>query len=384
VLAAAIAQVPARFRSRLLVRVDGAGASHELIAHLLSLATPRRTVPLTCGWMITPADEDAIKMLPATAWQPGLDQDGEVQEDKHVAEITHLMSRAGRWPDGLRWIGRRTKPARRQARNLTAFEKATGWRYSIICMNIPAAGIPGVPGSHHPQVIDVLHREHAIVEDGVRHGKSMRLRNLPYVEVLAGQLRLGHRRRPGRLDPATRPLRPGRPARRRPGHAPLPDLAHSGPPGPARPPARAEDQPALAMEGGVPDLLAAAVRPTRTRLTSTIPPLQHERHPGAVGAGAVTERTRAATHASMPAAVLTWEFGFPCHSFNRRVSYVVVVSGSGQHLRLQPTTSPGSRLRRRLVHSDANCADHDTRCRLVHVWSTEDGRRLDSRLAGDQ
>ena len=27
---------------------------------------------------------------------------------------------------------------------------------------------------------------------------------------------------------------------------------------------------------------------------------------------------------------LTWEFGFPCHSLNRRVSYVVVVNGSGQ------------------------------------------------------
>jgi len=36
VLAAAIAQIPARFRSRLLVRVDGAGASHELVEHLLS------------------------------------------------------------------------------------------------------------------------------------------------------------------------------------------------------------------------------------------------------------------------------------------------------------------------------------------------------------
>ena len=40
VLAAALRQVPARFRSRLLVRVDGAGASHELIEHLLSLSTP--------------------------------------------------------------------------------------------------------------------------------------------------------------------------------------------------------------------------------------------------------------------------------------------------------------------------------------------------------
>jgi hypothetical protein len=127
-------------------------------------------VLFACGWMITPADEDAIALLPASAWQPGIDQDGKVQEDKHVAEITHLMSRAGKWPEGLRWLVRRTKPSRRQASNLTAFEKATGWRYSIICTDIPETG---VPGSHHPQFTDVLHREHAVVEDGVRTGKAM-------------------------------------------------------------------------------------------------------------------------------------------------------------------------------------------------------------------
>ena len=180
VLTAALRQIPSRMRSRLLVRVDGAGASHELITHLLSLAGRCRTVLFSCGWAITEADERAIGLLPAAAWQAGLDQDGAVQEDKHVAEITHLLSRAAGWPAGLRWIVRRTKPSRRQAKNLTAFERATGWRYSIIVTNIPAAGgIPGVPGSHHPQFTDVLHREHAVVEDRVRTNKAMGLRNLP-------------------------------------------------------------------------------------------------------------------------------------------------------------------------------------------------------------
>jgi len=180
VLTAAIRQSPSRMRSKLLVRVDGAGASHELIGHLLSLSSRRRTVLFTCGWAITEADEQAIRLLPATGWQAAVDQDGVVQDDKHVAEITHLLSWAGRWPAGLRWIVRRTRPSRRQARNLTAYEKATGWRYSIIVTNIPAArGIPGVPGSHHAQFTDVLHRQHAVVEDGVRTAKSMGLRNLP-------------------------------------------------------------------------------------------------------------------------------------------------------------------------------------------------------------
>ena len=180
VLAAAIRQVPARFRRKILVRVDGAGASHELIKHLLSMSSPRRKVLFTCGWMITEADEQAIAMLPAGAWKPGIAQDGSPEEDKAAAEITGLMSRAGNWPDGLRWTVRRVKPSRRQMRNLTAYEKKTGWRYSIICTNIPDSGIEGVPGSHHPQYINVVHREHAVVETGgVRTAKAMGLRGLP-------------------------------------------------------------------------------------------------------------------------------------------------------------------------------------------------------------
>src|SRR5436305_6190832 len=96
VLTAAIRQVPSRMRSRLLVRIDGAGASHELITHLLSLSSRRRTVLFTSGWAITGADEQAIGLLPSGAWQAAGDQDGVLQEDTHVAEIPGLPGRAGR------------------------------------------------------------------------------------------------------------------------------------------------------------------------------------------------------------------------------------------------------------------------------------------------
>ena len=180
VLAGALKQVPSRFRRKILVRVDGAGASHDLVKHLLSLSSKRKAVLFTTGWMITGADEGAIGKVPAGAWKPGTCQDGSIEEDKDTAEITGLLTRAENWPDGLRWIVRRVKPSRRQMRNLTAFEKKTGWRYSVTCTNIPDDGIPGVPGSHHPQFIDVLHREHASVETaGVRTAKAMGLRGLP-------------------------------------------------------------------------------------------------------------------------------------------------------------------------------------------------------------
>ena len=126
VLAAALRQVPARIRRKIIVRVDGAGASHDLITHLLSLSTPRKKLLFTCGWTIMGADEDAIRRLPAGAWKPGITQDGRAEEDQDIAEITGLMTRAGNWPGGLRWIARRVKPSRRHLRNLTDHERKTG------------------------------------------------------------------------------------------------------------------------------------------------------------------------------------------------------------------------------------------------------------------
>ena len=271
VLTAAIRQIPARMRSRLLVRVDGAGASHELISHLLSLASRRRTVLFTCGWAITEADEQAIGLLPAAAWQAAVDQDGVVQEDKHVAEITHLLSRAAGWPAGLRWIVRRTKPSRRQARNLTAFERATGWRYSIIVTNIPA---PRDRRRARQPPRPVHRRAAPPARRGGGRGAHREVDGPAQsaVQDLDGELRLGAgrqpRRRPGRLVPAARPVRPGRSQRRRAGHAALPVAEPARPAGPPRPRPGAEDQPDLALEGRLPGLLAAAVRPARTRLTS--------------------------------------------------------------------------------------------------------------------
>ena len=179
-LGRALKQVPAPFRKRAVVRIDGAGASHDLVKYLLTLSSPRKTLLFTCGWMIHETDEQAIMAVPQDAWKTGVRQDGTAEDDKEVTEITHLMTRAGNWPDGLRWIARRVKPSRRHLKNITAFEKKTGWKYSVTCTNIPDAGIAGVPGSHHPQFIDVLHRDHASVETGgVRTAKAMGLRNLP-------------------------------------------------------------------------------------------------------------------------------------------------------------------------------------------------------------
>jgi Transposase DDE domain group 1 len=178
VLADAFAQIPRGYRRRILIRLDGAGASHGLIEHLLSLSSARRKVAFTSGFTVTAAEEAAIAQLPEHAWTHAIEQDGSIDPVAQVAELTGLWRRAG-WPEGLRYIARRVKPSRRHAKKLTDFEKRTGWRYQLIVTNIDNLG-RGVPGSHHVFFLDTLHRQHAVVEDRVRTEKATGLRHLPF------------------------------------------------------------------------------------------------------------------------------------------------------------------------------------------------------------
>ncbi|GGS31652.1 hypothetical protein GCM10010269_82640 [Streptomyces humidus] len=176
VLAAALAQIPHSSQAKILIRVDGAGATHGLLEHLEALNTARRTVRYSVGWKMTDADERAIAKLPEGTWETSLKQNGDLQEGYFVAELSDLNTRDG-WPQGMRLIVRRVKPSGRQLGKLTAFEKKTGWRYSITATNI--RHMWGIAGSHQSQFLDALHRSHAGVEDRVRTNKAMGLHNLP-------------------------------------------------------------------------------------------------------------------------------------------------------------------------------------------------------------
>ena len=176
VLADALRQIPGSSRAKILVRVDGAGATHDLLEHLEALNTARRSVRYTVGWKMTDLDEQALALLPEHAWEDSLTQDGGIQGGYHIAELTGLNRREG-WPEGMRLIARRVRPSRRQLAKLTAFERRTGWRYSVTATNI--RHMWGIAGSHQPQWLDALHRSHATVEDRVRTDKAMGLGNLP-------------------------------------------------------------------------------------------------------------------------------------------------------------------------------------------------------------
>ena len=247
VLIDALAQIPGSYRRRLLIRLDGAGAGHALIEHLLGLSTTRRKVAFTSGFTLTALEEHAIALLPEHAWTHAIEQDGGIDPVAQVAELTGPWRRTG-WPDGLRHIARRVKPSRRHAKKPTEFESATGRRYRLIVTNIDNPGRT-VPGSHHVHFLDTLHRHHAVVEDRVRTDKAHRHEKpaLPRLRARPGPAAgREHSLRPARLPSAPRPGTGGRTRRSRARDATHHDPAHSRATDQPRPSAHSEDRTQLA------------------------------------------------------------------------------------------------------------------------------------------
>jgi hypothetical protein len=173
VLHEAIAQVPKRWRRRLLITSDGAGASHGLIdwAQRQNHAADR-SVEYSIGFDVDADVRAAIGRLSADRWLPGLDATtGNLRGDIDVAEITDLLrerlTRTG-WPKTMRVIVRRTRLAPGEQPTLFHLD---GYKYSCFVTNTG----PGLS----VQLLDARHRAHARVEDGVRTSKDTGLGHLP-------------------------------------------------------------------------------------------------------------------------------------------------------------------------------------------------------------
>lgn len=136
VLSRAIAQVPASYRRTLLVRADGAGASHGLLDWLTTMNTARahgqrgRSVEYSVGFAITEPLRQAIALVPKNAWATALDADGQVRDHADVVEITGLLNLTT-WPAGMRVIVRREHP--HPGAQLSLFEERDGSLSSSLC-----------------------------------------------------------------------------------------------------------------------------------------------------------------------------------------------------------------------------------------------------------
>jgi hypothetical protein len=125
----AVSRLPGPFRRRLLVRLDGAGFSHDLLEHIAAGGGKRgRCSEFSVGWACTDREADAIDRAPKGLWQPAIDQSGNVLDDTFATGLTGLMDLDG-WQHmipGLRIIARDEPLHPRYRKRATDREKQQG------------------------------------------------------------------------------------------------------------------------------------------------------------------------------------------------------------------------------------------------------------------
>ncbi|MGH3902653.1 MAG: IS1380 family transposase [Pseudonocardiaceae bacterium] len=175
VLTAAITQIPAPYRRRMLITCDGAGSTHALVEHITGLdARHGYRVHYSIGFDFDERIRAAIAHLREQNWSPALDAEGNPRDDAQVAEITGLLRHSiggdhiAGWPPDMRLILRRENP--HPGAQLSLFEQHAGKRFQVIATNTPTGQI---------QFLEARHRTQARVEDRIRCGKDTGLGHLP-------------------------------------------------------------------------------------------------------------------------------------------------------------------------------------------------------------
>jgi len=161
---AALEQIPAEHVEgiELLLRVDSAGATHDL----LDWCREGR-IGFSVGYDITETVRAAILALPEASWAAAVDQDGSERRNGQVAELTDRLDLSG-WPEGARVIVRRERP---HPGAQLSFTDHDGHRFQAILTDQPDPDVAA---------LERRHRARARVEDAIRGDKDTGLQNLPF------------------------------------------------------------------------------------------------------------------------------------------------------------------------------------------------------------
>ena len=189
---------------RVLVRTDGAGATHDFTRFLHT-----QRVSYSIGFALPTNAADLLKHIPATMWEPAIDSDtdgdGAIRDGAWGAELTGLLD-LNAWPAGMRVIARKERPHPGAQLRITDID---GLRVTAFATNTPTGG-------GHGQLADLelRHRRRVRCEDRIRVAKDTGLRALPlHDNTCEPDLDRGRRarRRPPRLDGHARSGRHPRP-----------------------------------------------------------------------------------------------------------------------------------------------------------------------------
>jgi hypothetical protein len=168
---AALRQLPAdnqaghRSGRSVLIRIDGAGSTHELLDWLTA-----RNLSYSVGFGLPESTADLLAKVPESAWSPALDAEGKVRDGAWVTELTGLLN-LSRWPTRMRVIARVERPHPGAQLRITDHD---GNRVTAFATNTR----PGGPGAQIAD-LELRHRRRARCEDRIRAAKDTGLANLP-------------------------------------------------------------------------------------------------------------------------------------------------------------------------------------------------------------
>ncbi len=168
-----LAQLPKEYRRgrRTLIRTDSGGGTHEFVGWLPARG---RWLSYSVGMTITDAIHQAVLQVPASAWTPAVEPDGEIRDGAWVAELDGDCLKG--WPEGMRLIVRKERP---HPGAQLRFTDADGMRLTCFATNTRNAPVAG---------LELRHRQRARAEDRIRSVRATGLRNLPLHEAAQNQI----------------------------------------------------------------------------------------------------------------------------------------------------------------------------------------------------
>jgi len=159
----ALAQLPRHLRRKVLIRADSGGGTHEFLTWLTA---PSRRLRYSVGMTVTEDMQAAILKVPADAWTPAYDGDGQVRKGAWVADITGLLDLED-WPAGMRVVVRKERP---HPGAQLRFTDVDGHRFTAFATDAKRGQLAD---------LELRHRQRARCEDRIRCAKDTGLRNLP-------------------------------------------------------------------------------------------------------------------------------------------------------------------------------------------------------------
>ncbi|MCZ4279039.1 MAG: IS1380 family transposase [Rhodococcus sp. (in: high G+C Gram-positive bacteria)] len=146
---------------KVLVRTDGAGASHAYLSWL-----HKQRVSYSIGFGLTDAMVTALSEVPDDAWSVAVDAEEQVRDGAWVIDATGVLD-LSTWPPGMRVVIRKERP---HPGAQLRFTDTDGLRLTAFATNTVRGKV---------QDLELRHRRRARCEDRIRIAKDTGLSNLP-------------------------------------------------------------------------------------------------------------------------------------------------------------------------------------------------------------